>query len=748
MPTSGWPRSGTSPTRPPPPPPTSPGRWRSRCWSRDRPASARPSWPRRSPARPGADLVRLQCYEGLDEARALYEWNYKKQLLRIQAAGDQSWDETHDDIFTDEFLLTRPLLTAIRREEPTVLLIDEVDKTDVEVEGLLLEVLSDFQVTIPEMGTISAVRRPLVVLTSNATRELSEAIKRRCLFLHIDYPDAEREQEIVVSQVPEVEERAGRPDRRGGRQAARDGAAQGAVDRRDHRLGPHPGRARHRHPRRRGDRPDARRGAQARQRPRPGGPRAEAAVPVTLLDRHIEFVEALRGAGLPVSLAEGLDAVRAIDALGIDERETLRAAYAATLVKRQNHRPGFDQVFDLYFPLLIGDGFRQARPDGRTGSQRPRATDRLSLSKRLGRPRGRSDGPQALADFREALTDGDGDGRPRRAGAAGARGGPAVRADPRPRAGRAAVVVVQRDEPGLARRAGRRRCCRASGFRQARPATTTRRPRRLVEAQAQAFERLVDAEVRRRAAEVRGPQHVARHTVRPAIEQVDFTSARKADLELMRREIQPLARRLATRLSREQHARSRGPLDFRRTVRASMSSGGVPMETRHKPKRPGRTDLVVLCDVSGSVANFAELHADAGLRAARAVQPGAGVHLRRRDPRGHRPVRHQRRPGADDERARGQRAATRACGAAPTTAGRSPASPTSTPTRSPRRPTCWCSATPGPTTPTSRCPSSRTWCTPPGTAGGSTPSTRATGTPATRRPGSTAGCSRWSSAAT
>jgi MoxR-like ATPase len=154
----------------------------------------------------GADLVRLQCYEGLDEARALYEWNYKKQLLRIQAAGEQSWNETHDDIFTDEFLLTRPLLTAIRREEPTVLLIDEVDKTDVEVEGLLLEVLSDFQVTIPELGTLSAVRRPLVVLTSNATRELSEAVKRRCLYLHIDYPDAAREKAIVLQQVPGVED--------------------------------------------------------------------------------------------------------------------------------------------------------------------------------------------------------------------------------------------------------------------------------------------------------------------------------------------------------------------------------------------------------------------------------------------------------------------------------------------------------------------------------------------------------------
>ena len=153
----------------------------------------------------GAELVRLQCYEGLDEARALYEWNYKKQLLRIQAAGqDTAWEQTHDDIFTEEFLLTRPLLTAIRRAEPTVLLVDEVDKTDVEVEGLLLEVLSDFQVTIPEMGTVSAERRPYVVLTSNATRELSEAVKRRCLYLHLGYPDADREREIVESQVPGI----------------------------------------------------------------------------------------------------------------------------------------------------------------------------------------------------------------------------------------------------------------------------------------------------------------------------------------------------------------------------------------------------------------------------------------------------------------------------------------------------------------------------------------------------------------
>jgi len=155
----------------------------------------------------GSELIRLQCYEGLDEARALYEWNYKKQLLRIQASqgtDGADWDTVHDDIFGEEFLLSRPLLTAIRRTEPTVLLIDETDKADVEVEGLLLEVLSDFQVTIPELGTITAARRPMVVLTSNATRELSEALKRRCLYLALDYPSAEREREIVLSRVPDL----------------------------------------------------------------------------------------------------------------------------------------------------------------------------------------------------------------------------------------------------------------------------------------------------------------------------------------------------------------------------------------------------------------------------------------------------------------------------------------------------------------------------------------------------------------
>jgi MoxR-like ATPase len=154
----------------------------------------------------GRDLIRLQCYEGLDEAKALYEWNYKKQLLRIQADVDHDWEDIEQDIFSEEFLLTRPLLEAIRSEAPVVLLIDEVDRVEVETEALLLEILSDFQVSIPELGTMEAKTQPMVVLTSNNTRELSEALKRRCLFLHIDYPDAQREQEILGARVPGLSE--------------------------------------------------------------------------------------------------------------------------------------------------------------------------------------------------------------------------------------------------------------------------------------------------------------------------------------------------------------------------------------------------------------------------------------------------------------------------------------------------------------------------------------------------------------
>ena len=155
----------------------------------------------------GSRLIRLQCYEGLDEAKALYEWNYKKQLLRIQVEGDdRHWSEIEDDLFSEEFLLARPLLEAIRAVDPVVLLIDEVDRVEVETEALLLEILSDYQVSVPELGTVVASQIPLVFLTSNGTRELSEALKRRCLYLYIDYPDLERERAIVTAKVPDIDE--------------------------------------------------------------------------------------------------------------------------------------------------------------------------------------------------------------------------------------------------------------------------------------------------------------------------------------------------------------------------------------------------------------------------------------------------------------------------------------------------------------------------------------------------------------
>ena len=155
----------------------------------------------------GRPLIRLQCYEGLDEAKALYEWNYRKQLLRIQTeAADTGWQQVKDDIFGEEFLLSRPLLTAIESEEPVVLLIDEIDKTDQEFEAMLLEVLSDFQISIPELGLVEARSHPVVLLTSNNSRELTEALKRRCLYLWLDYPDLEHELEIVRLHVPELAE--------------------------------------------------------------------------------------------------------------------------------------------------------------------------------------------------------------------------------------------------------------------------------------------------------------------------------------------------------------------------------------------------------------------------------------------------------------------------------------------------------------------------------------------------------------
>ena len=308
---------------------------------------------------------------------------------------------------------------------------------------------------------------------------------------------------------------------------------------------------------------------------------------MSLLDAHIGFVEALRSAGLAVSLAEGLDAIAAMDRVSWHDRETVRAAYAATLVKRQPQRVTFDAVFDIWFPRLVGDG---------AGGPALRTTSGEGV---------RDSGPE-LARFREALAE-------------------ALQSDDeQARDGRTlqdlAVEAMARFGAMPGRGPGLSSWSAYTALNRVAPSELVdrlvsgllaqggdeQRAERLAGRRVGAFTALVESDARRRIAEEKGPEHVTNVTVRPTIDRLDFTAARRSDLVEMRREIYPLARRLAARMTKEHHAQRRGPLDMRRTVRASVATGGVPLTTHHRPKRPHRTDLVVLCDVSGSVANFAQ----------------------------------------------------------------------------------------------------------------------------------------------
>ncbi|MFT3873358.1 MAG: VWA domain-containing protein [Nocardioides sp.] len=303
-----------------------------------------------------------------------------------------------------------------------------------------------------------------------------------------------------------------------------------------------------------------------------------------LLDRHLAFLQALRSAGLPVSLAEGLDAVAALSAVTWSDREVVRDAYAATLVKRQSQRPTFEAVFDLHFPRLVGGG--ATATDQPPGDQ----------SKVVVR-----DGPESLAALRADLEH-------------------ALAANDQAQLRRLATDAVGRFGAMRGRGPGLSRWSAYTTLQRVSPDSlveqllaallaegrTEEEASRVVRARLADFTRMVEEDAHRRIAEDKGPDHATAATVRPTIDRIDFTTARRTDLDRMRREIYPLARRLATRLTQERHARGRGALDFRRTVRASISSGGVPLVTHHKPRRPHRTELVVLCDVSGSVANFAQ----------------------------------------------------------------------------------------------------------------------------------------------
>ena len=310
-----------------------------------------------------------------------------------------------------------------------------------------------------------------------------------------------------------------------------------------------------------------------------------------LLDRHLSFIEALRGAGMSVSLAEDLDSVAALSAVGWGDRAHVRDVLAATLVKKQAQRTTFDALFDVYFPAMVGDGVS-------TGST---TEGGVPTSCTDGGVRDNAEALQAFRDqLAQALESGDQQQLRRLAaqmvgtfGAMPGRG-PGL-------SSWSAYTALQRVAPqelidrivaGLL----------GDGDDEARETEV----RRLANRRVGAFTTMVEDDARRRIAEEKGPDHVADVAIRPSIDKLAFTAARRSDLEEMRRQIFPLARRLATRLTKEHHAHRRGALDFRRTVRASIATGGVPLTTHHRPKRPHRTDLVVLCDVSGSVANFAQ----------------------------------------------------------------------------------------------------------------------------------------------
>ena len=521
--------------------------------------------------------MRLQCYEGLDEAKALYEWNYRKQLLRIQAEADGTgWDAVQDDIFGEEFLLSRPLMQAIASEDPVVLLIDEIDKTDQEFEAMLLELLSDFQLTIPELGRIEARTHPVVLLTSNNTRELTEALKRRCLYLWLDYPETEHELAIVRLHAPDLPETVARklveviglvreldlkkpPSIAESIDWARALLLLGAdeIDRDVFRetmsiIVKH--------------RTDldtvAERVGVRLARPPPRGFDA----------RVLQLGEALRAEGVAIGTSELNDAFLALEQVPWTVALDFREALAATLAKSPEDRRVFDLVFErFFFRAAEAEALRNEVREGDAENASITGGDRIELD-------------NLREQLMQAIRDGD-------------------EAAMRDLARLAIAALGRRGEGSGVLGVDVQRIRRALGLRsepggpvgdvqQAEPPLTREQIRRF------------EAHLRRELERAQIERTQALPPSRPLTE-LDraLPTGPLQDLAAVHRVVAQLKRRLATQGHELRGRRRHAHVDVRRTMRASLQTGGVPVVLKYRPRRPRRPELYVLCDVSTSVTS-------------------------------------------------------------------------------------------------------------------------------------------------
>lgn len=480
----------------------------------------------------GADatLIRLQCYEGIGEQEALYAWNHAKQILRLQSSAGVPTA----DVFAEEFLLERPLLAAIRSTKPTVLLIDEVDKAQIEFDALLLEVLSDFSVTIGEYGTITTTRRPLVVLTSGGKRDLSDALRRRCHFLHLPSPSSQMERRILDHRVPDAEHRI----ERGLNSIA-------AGKRRDREW---------------------------------IDVVASIGNSEALLGYVVQFVDTLRESGVPCGPSSLIDAVDALGWVDIADREQVREALCCTMVHREVELPTFYALFDLWFPETMHRG--EAPPAEPLDTEHD-AAERVAATL-AGLDQAAADSDAALNSLAAELVSQF--GTYQRGGTESYSALQAVRAfNPTEATSRVALSI-------------------AAGM-PASPFNSTI-AERTAASRVESLRRAVTLETNRRVAQQRGREAVAAYAV-PRITRVDETlDIDTSELAAVRRAVVELGRVLASRQASQRRRARAGEIDMRRTMRKSMSTGGVPITLARRRPRLSKPELVVLCDMSSSVSEW------------------------------------------------------------------------------------------------------------------------------------------------